>query len=294
MMEFSVTYQNRAQTSYLNVYDLKTKQTSVLKKFDHVAEAPLWTADGNGILYNCEGLIYRYDVASGETSVMDTGDVKYCTNDHVLASDGTAIAVSGNVENTIASKIYIIRLDNAEVKEVVSAPFSYIHGWSPDKKTLIYCAGRMQGDAFAFGLYSCPAEGGDEVALADASVQNDGCEYTPDGKTIWYNSLQTGLMQLWKMNADGTEKVQMTFDEDRNAWFPHVSPDGKNVVYMAYNAKDMKATEHEADKNVELRLIPSEGGEPVTLVKLFGGQGTLNANPWSPDNSKIAFFSYEA
>jgi Tol biopolymer transport system component len=29
------------------------------------------------------------------------------------------------------------------------------------------------------------------------------------------------------------------------------------------------------------------------IVKLFGGQGTINVNSWSPDSKKFAYVSYE-
>jgi TolB protein len=42
-----------------------------------------------------------------------------------------------------------------------------------------------------------------------------------------------------------------------------------------------------------LRLMPATGGKATTIAKLFGGQGTLNVNSWSPDNRTFAFVSYE-
>lgn len=39
--------------------------------------------------------------------------------------------------------------------------------------------------------------------------------------------------------------------------------------------------------------MSSEGGETRSLVKLFGGQGTINVNSWSPDSRQIAFVSYQ-
>jgi len=54
----------------------------------------------------------------------------------------------------------------------------------------------------------------------------------------------------------------------------------------------MEAGNHPANKNVELRLIPAEGGESKTIVSLFGGQETTNVNSWSPDNRTLAFVSY--
>jgi Tol biopolymer transport system component len=99
-------------------------------------------------------------------------------------------------------------------------------------------------------------------------------------------------MQVWRMKTDGSEQTQMTFDEDRNSWFPHVSPNGEQVIFIAYHKGDLEPGEHLANKNVELRILPSTGGKPITLIKLFGGQGTINVNSWSPDSKRFAFVSY--
>ena len=86
--------------------------------------------------------------------------------------------------------------------------------------------------------------------------------------------------------------LDYTFDETRNSWFPHISPDGKQIVFITYTKGDLEPGQHLANKNVELRLMPAEGGEPKTLVKLFGGQGTINVNSWAPDSKRFAFVSY--
>ena len=46
-------------------------------------------------------------------------------------------------------------------------------------------------------------------------------------------------------------------------------------------------------KDVMLRRIPIEGGEPEVMVELFGGQGTINVPSWSPDPKRVAFVRYE-
>ncbi len=55
---------------------------------------------------------------------------------------------------------------------------------------------------------------------------------------------------------------------------------------------------HPANKDVQLRLMPMPGAKlkPAkieTLVKLLGGQGTINVNSWAPDSRRFAFVSYE-
>ena len=291
-MPFSDTYLYRAQCSHLMEYELETRQTKELARFDHVVEAPFYSRDGKSLYYNCEGLIYRFDLETGESTQVKTGACVYCNNDHVLSPDGTALAVSGSTDSEGMSKIYLVRLGEDEAKEIVSTPLSYLHGWSPDGKTLAYCAARWYGENLEWDIYTCSVEGGPETRLTNAPGLNDGPEYSSDGGTIWFNSVRTGLMQAWKMNSDGSGQTQMTFDEDWNSWFPHISPDNKWVVYVAYRKGDLEPGEHLADKQVELRLIPAEGGKPETLIRLFGGQGTINVNSWSPDSKKFAYVSY--
>ncbi len=167
---------------------------------------------------------------------------------------------------------------------------SYLHGWSPDGKTLAYCAERGGN----FDVYTIPVTGGEETRLTTTEGLDDGPEYSPDGNFIWFNSVRSGLMQVWRMRADGTEQTQITLDEGFNSWFPHVSPDNRRVVYIAYKKGDVAPGDHPAGRNVELRVISArQSGPEETIVKLFGGQGTLNVNSWAPDSRRFAFVSYE-
>ena len=50
-----------------------------------------------------------------------------------------------------------------------------------------------------------------------------------------------------------------------------------------------KPGDHPADKDVMLRLMPADGGEPKELVRLFGDECTNNVPSWSPDGIRIAF-----
>jgi TolB protein len=91
------------------------------------------------------------------------------------------------------------------------------------------------------------------------------------------------------MKPDGSEQEQLTFDEF-NDWFPHISPDGKSMVFISYNA-DIAADDHPFYKRVYLRTMPINGGKPKVVAYLYGGQGTMNVPSWSPDSKRIAFVS---
>ena len=81
----------------------------------------------------------------------------------------------------------------------------------------------------------------------------------------------------------------MTEDRSIN-WFPHPSPDGEHMLYIAYPEGTLG---HPGGLDVELRMLPQEGGETSGLVKLWGGQGTINVPCWAPDSSAFAFMRFE-
>ncbi|MGE5376451.1 MAG: transporter [Bacteroidota bacterium] len=277
----------RDSISILETVDVHTGTRSTLQEFDYVIEAPNWTRDGRFLVYNSRGRIYTYALATGETHPVDTGFAVNCNNDHVLSPDNTRIAVSHHTNADALSRIYTLPFEGGNPVLVTEKGPSYLHGWSPDGRTLAYCAERNG----QYDIYTISVDGGIETQLTDLPGLDDGPEYSPDGKYIWFNSVRTGLMQIWRMETDGSNPVHMV-KEEANCWFPHVSPDGNQVAYVAYGRGDVAPGDHPANKNVELRLVSSGGGASETIVKLFGGQGTLNVNSWSPDSRIFAFVSY--
>ncbi|MDY4757151.1 MAG: transporter [Parabacteroides sp.] len=276
-------------TSILEICDITTGERTTVKEFPYLIEAPNWTSDGQWLIYNSGGKLYKLSPDQpGEPEQIETAYAVRCNNDHVLSADGQQIAISHGTKEDGQSRIYTLPITGGTPRLVTPMAPSYLHGWSPDGKQLAYCAARKGN----FDVYVIPAEGGEEQRLTTAEGLDDGPEYAPDGKHIWFNSVHSGLMQVWRMKADGSEQTQMTFDETRNAWFPHVSPDGQQVVFITYYKGDLEPGQHLANKNVELRIMPATGGESRLLVKLFGGQGTINVNSWAPDSRRFAFVSY--
>ncbi|WP_135555755.1 TolB family protein [Paenibacillus cymbidii] len=280
---------DRGVRSLLETVDARTGERTVLARFDTLIEAPNWTQDGKRLVYNSMGRIYAFDLATRESRAIDTGYADRCNNDHVLSPDNTRLAVSHNTAEDGLSRIYTLPLTGGHPTLITAMAPSYLHGWSPDGGTLAYCAERNG----QYDIYTIPAAGGEETQLTDTPGLDDGPEYSPDGRHIWFNSVRSGLMQVWRMNADGSEPTQMTADESSNSWFPHVSPDGEQVAYLAYRKGDVAPGDHPPNKEVELRIMSSAGGAWRTLAKLFGGQGTINVNSWSPGSEQLAFVSYE-
>lgn len=274
-------------TSVLETIDVYSGVRTVLKNFESVIEAPNWTRDGRRLIYNSHGTIWSFDLSTRDSTRIDTGFAIDCNNDHVLAPDGEQLAIGHHTQEDSESRIYVLPLQGGSPRCVTERGPSYLHGWSPDGRRLAYCAKR-EGQ---FDVYTIDAGGGQEHRLTHTPGLDDGPEYSPDGRHIWFNSTRSGLMQIWRMTANGEDQTHV-LAENANGWFPHVSPDGRWVAYVAYREGDVDPADHPPNKHVELRLLSSDGGPSRCLVQLFGGQGTMNVNSWSPDSRSIAFVSY--
>lgn len=274
--------------SILQIYDIENAQSRIINVFDSHIEAPNWTIDGSNLVYNSYGHIYLFNLVSKESTLIHTGICTSCNNDHVLSSDGKQIAISSGTDDFKQSRIWTLPLEGGDPQLITLLSPSYLHGWSPDRNMLAYCAERNGN----YDVYIIPSTGGQEIRLTTSEGLDDGPEFSPDGQHIWFNSVRSGLMQIWRMNSDGSEQIQMTDDEFNN-WFPHVSPDGKNVVFISYNPAQVKPGDHPANKDIKIRMMSAKGGKIETILNVFGGQGTMNVNSWSPNSREFAFVTYE-
>jgi hypothetical protein len=249
-------------------------------------EASNWLPDGKTLIFNSAGRIQRIPVAGGQPETIDTGFATRCNNDHGVSPDGSRLVISDQSQGERDSLIYTLPITGGTPQLITPVGPSYWHGWSPDGKMLTYCA-RRDG---AFGIFTIPAAGGGhETRLTTARGLDDGPEYSHDGQHIYFNSDRTGRMQIWRMRADGSSPEQVISD-DYNNWFPHLSPDGRYMVFLSY---DKDVTGHPPNRDVTLRLMTLSSKKIDVLARLFGGQGTLNVPCWSPDSKQIAFVTYQ-
>src|SRR5688572_9842290 len=111
--------------------------------------------------------------------MIDTGLAVRCNNDHGISPDGTQLVISDQAEER-HSLIYTLPITGGTPKRVTKLGPSYWHGWSPDGKTLIYCAERNK----EFDVYSISVNGGDETRLTTASGLDDGPNIRPTENTF--------------------------------------------------------------------------------------------------------------
>ncbi|TDD49971.1 biopolymer transporter Tol [Kribbella antibiotica] len=265
------------QRSELYVVDVLTgEHRLVFTSLDVLFEAPNWTPDGD-LIVNGNGKLFR---VADELVEIELGGVPDINNDHVVSPDGSTVYVSAD-----DGHLYAVPLAGGPGRRVTNdrGPgfHHYLHGVSPDGTTLAYI-GLEPGIT---NVWTIPAAGGTDVQVTDDEHADDGSEYGPDGKWIYFNSERAGHAQLFRIAGDEVEQLT---DDERVNWFPHPAPHGSSIAYVSFPP----GTEgHPADiEDVRIRLLTSEGIRELTT--LFGGQGTMNVPSWSPDSTAFAYVAY--
>lgn len=281
---------SEGQVSELTVIGLNGAQ-KVIFTANEVIEAPNWSPDGQWLVFNAGGRLYRIAPDGGVPEEIDTGHLADLNNDHVLSPDGGTIYVSSD-----DGHLYAVPFAGGEPRRVSNdhpTPHHYyLHGISPDGLTLSYVAVEAPEGHRMVNIFTIPAAGGPDTRLTHLSMPFDGPEYSPDGDWLYFNSelsaQKPGHAQVFRMRTNGTGIEQLTSDARVN-WFPHVSPDGTLVAYLSYPEGTLG---HPPDKDVLLCLMAPNGHDQRVLARFFGGQGTINVNSWAPDSRRLAFVAY--
>jgi serine/threonine protein kinase len=219
-------------------------------------QCPIWTPDGKSILASSNGRLSRLPLVGRPPETFDTGAVR-SQRDYAFSRDGRRLAFN-------ADAIYLVPPGGGEPTPIFPKKQGYVHGLSPDAKTVVYCAGR---ENLPLSIYARPVDGGDEYRLTSNEGTNDAPDYSSDGKWIYFSSDRSGKMAIWRIAAAGA---------------------GPN------DARAQRVTD---DADVVLRVAPLPGDKPEAdsvreVARLIGGQGTINAPCWAADGKSFAFVRY--
>jgi TolB protein len=291
--------------SKITVYDTRDKSLRTLYTADTVFEAPNWSPDGKDLIVNSGGRLFRLavDAADSKPEPIAIDPSLRLNNDHAPSPDGKQIAFSASSPNSRGSQVYVCNADGSNVRRMVSEVPSYFHGWSPDGKYLAYVHQHPapNGGPANYDIFRIPAAGGESEQLDSNTGYDDGPDYSPDGKWIYFNSDRAGGWDVWRIPANGAgpgdQKAERVTSDELEDWFPHPSPDRKWLLFLSF-AKGT-ATHNDKLPGTQLRMMPMPGAHLSKQPKIqvvttfFGGQGTINVNSWSPDSKRFAYVIYE-
>jgi TolB protein len=224
-------------------------------------------------------LFWRHLAGAGEIGVMDfdgTNDVifwespvNFPDTQPAWSPDGTQIAfVRGGSAG--ARDVYVMPSTGVGPRTLVT-PDGRHPDWSPDSMQIVFHASRIHPARTE--IYTIPVAGGSPTLVHRDADQAD---WSPDGSQIAFRHITTDLKQIWVVNADGSNPVNISNSAFTDEW-PDWSPDGSQILFTR-NVPSFGSREV---------FVMNADGTGVTQLTSIGG--VAEKPHWSPDGSRILF-----
>ncbi|MCA1745840.1 MAG: S9 family peptidase [Bacteroidales bacterium] len=103
---------------------------------------------------------------------------------------------------------------------------------SPDGTTVLYAVTytNIEENRAYTDLYTIATTGGTPTQITNTDVNEGQHDWRPDGQKITFLSAESGAVQLWQMEPDGSQRERMTAIEGGITGY-QVAPDQKHIVY---------------------------------------------------------------
>ncbi len=126
-------------------------------------------------------------------------------------------------------------------------------------------------------IYEANPGGSDLVPLTQGPAYHAECAYSSDGLSIVYASNESGSMNLYTMNADGSEVKQITHTDYCYNGGPFFSPDNHRIIFRA---------DRDRPDFLQIYVINADGSGERQLTF----NSAVNWAPyWHPNGKVIAF-----
>ncbi len=193
--------------------------------------------------------------------------------------DGTKIAFTSNRRNGSTYEIYIMDADGKRPVRLTTnrrqvPAFDESPSWSPDGRSIAFASNR-EGNS---EIYAMDTNGKNIVQLTRTLAREATPSWSPDGSKIAYVSKNINAdSDIYVMNADGANPVNLTRNPLARNRDPSWSPDGRRIAFESWGVG-----------NHDIYVMDADGSNVARLTRHFA----WDAYPaWSPDGRKIAFTS---
>ena len=232
----------------------------------------------SGIAYQTSNGISIMDADGGnKTPIPNTSSATQWPS---WSPDATKLVVEGSLNGV--QGIIRMNADGSNKVNIAPMPTGYAEqpAWSPDGAKIAYTANHPgQGK----GIWTMNTDGSDKKKLVSNESPETRLAWRPDGQKIAYSQRliiqgdPNAHNQIFVMDRDGSNYVNITDDLSKNDFRPAWSPDGTKIIFEA--------------ELLGLWTMNPDGSNRTPLSTIFGPDRYAS---WSPAGNKIAFVSYRS
>jgi Tol biopolymer transport system component len=139
---------------------------------------------------------------------------------------------------------------------------------------------------FLGNLWTMPSTGGTATRISGLMQDTAYPDWSPDGKTIAFQSYKSGTFHIWTMSPDGSNVRMLTtgFYDDRE---PQFSPDGTQIAFSS-DRPPLGSPPGVATGSYNIWVLTLATGKLTEITNDSGGANDYYPT-WSPDGKTITF-----
>ncbi len=205
-----------------------------------------WSPDGQSISFS------RPTKMGSDIFIVNMqGSTRQITNDGVQTwgadwePDGTSLIISSSRKTThnLAAMLWRSDLNGEPLSLLGATPQSlYFPEIDPDGDAIFAYTAEPQVNVFLMDLTSSSTM----ISVTNSSESNSDPDYCPMNGRLVFSSTRNGQKEIWSSTLEGEDVRQLT-DLKRDSAFPRWSPDGLEILFIAYNANKTHRTVHILD-----------------------------------------------
>lgn len=176
---------------------------------------PAWSPDGNSLAFHSDrdGDVELYVMANDGTNVQQVTNNSSVDRSASWSPDGRRVVYYSDVSG--GRELYIIDVFGGGAFRLTSNSFyDGLPDWSLNGMQIVFASTREQDDV---EIYTMRINGQNVRRLTSSPGVDDDPVWSPDGRQIVFESERNGNLDIWIMNADGSNLYALT-DHPANDW----------------------------------------------------------------------------
>lgn len=175
-------------------------------------------------------------------------------------------------------ELFSIRPDGTDLQRLTRSETDHVAVFgvpSPDGNAIAYTHGIPTKSGRRDQIWVMDADGANPRMVADLGRQPS---WSPDGTKLVFHSAGRDATDIYIVDVDGQNEINVTETELVDEVYASWSPDGSQIVY----------TQTEEDGNVDIWVMNADGRNRYNLTDRFGAEGVPS---FSPDGSSVLYQS---